>query len=119
MWSPCMDRNKLIRRITGREVIRRLEAVKSEYEVKRNLGTDYESQIAGAIDNLKFENTFVMAKLEQTGLIVRILSFSENVKFSDDKNWFLLNMEPHKRMGDIRWVSTKTRFTWIREFLWL
>ena len=79
-----MDRNKLIRRITGREVIRRLEAVKSEYEVKRNLGTDYESQIAGAIDNLKFENTFVMAKLEQTGLIVRILSFSENVKFSED-----------------------------------
>jgi hypothetical protein len=116
MWSSCMDRNKLYRRISGREVIRRIEEVKKEYDT--SLGS-YESQIAGAIDNLKFENTFVMAKIEQSGKIVRILSFSENVRFSDEANWFLLNMEPHKRMGDLRWVSTKLRFTWIREFLWM
>ena len=45
--------------------------------------------------------------------------FSENVRFSDSKNWFLLNMEPSKALGDIRWVSTDVRFVWIREFLWL
>ena len=111
-----MDRNKLYRRISGREVIRRLEEVKKEYDT--SLGS-YESQVYGAIDNLKFENTFVMAKIEQSGKIVRILSFSENVRFSDEANWFLCNMEPHKRMGDLRWISTNMRFTWIREFLWM
>ena len=60
-----------------------------------------------------------MGKIEQSNKIVRILSFSENVRFSDEKNWFLLNMEPHKQMGDLRWVSTNMRFTWIREFLWM
>lgn len=114
-----MDRNKLYRKINGREVIRRLKAVKTEYAQKTRTGTNYDSQIAGAIDILKFENTFLMAKIERTGLIVRILSFSENVRFSDSKNWFLLNMEPHKALGDIRWVSTDVRFVWIREFLWL
>jgi len=28
-------------------------------------------------------------------------------------------MQPNRKMGDLRWVSTNTRFTWIREFLWL
>ncbi len=119
MWSPCMDRNKLYRKIAGREVIRRLKEVKREYKIDSDLGKNYESQIAGAIDNLKFENTFVMAKIEKTELIVRILSFSEKVKFSEKENWFLLNMQPNRKMGDLRWVSTNTRFTWIREFLWL
>tara|TARA_B100001093_G_scaffold426287_1_gene420158 strand:+ start:13544 stop:13888 length:345 start_codon:yes stop_codon:yes gene_type:complete len=114
-----MDRNKLYRKIAGREIIRRLKEVKSEYKIDSDLGKDYKSQILGAIDNLKFENTFVMAKIEKTGVVVRILSFSENVLFSDKKNWFLLNMQPHRKMGDIRWVSTNTRFTWVREFLWL
>jgi hypothetical protein len=111
-----MDRNKLYRLLNGRKVIRRFRTVRKEYDT--SLG-NYESQIYGAIDNLKFENTFVMAKIEQSGKIVRILSFSENVRFSEESNWFLLNMEPHKRMGDLRWVSTNMRFTWIREFLWM
>ena len=114
-----MDRNKLYRLLAGRKVIRRLKAVKSEYKIDSDLGKNYESQIYGAIDNLKFENTFVMAKIEQSGKIVRILSFSENVRFSEESNWFLLNIEPHKRMGELRWVSTRMRFTWIREFLWI
>ena len=57
-----------------------------------------------------------MGKIEQSNKIVRILSFSENVRFSEKKNWFLLNMEPHKRMGDLKWVPMNTRFTWVREF---
>ena len=112
-----MDRSKLIRRINQKEVVRNLFEVKKKY--KFDLKTNYDSQIVGAIDILKFENTFLMAKIEQTNSIVRILSFSENVRFSEEKNWFLLNMEPHKRLGDIRWVNTDTRFVWIREFLWL
>ena len=112
-----MDRNKLYRRISGREIIRRLKAVSKEYE--SGFGSDLQSQLNGGVDVLKFENTFVMAKIEQSDKIVRILSFSENVRFSEKKNWFLLNMEPHKQMGDLRWVSTNMRFTWIREFLWM
>ena len=112
-----MDRNKLYRRISGREIIRRLKSVSKEYE--SDYGQDLQSQLNGGVDVLKFENTFLMAKIEQSDKIVRILSFSENVRFSDKKNWFLLNMEPHKRMGDLRWVSTNMRFTWIREFLWV
>lgn len=112
-----MDRNKLYRRISGREIIRRLKAVSKEYE--SGFGSDLQSQLNGGVDILLFENTFLMAKIEQSDKIVRILSFSENVRFSEEKNWFLLNMEPHKQMGDLRWVSTKLRFTWIREFLWM
>ena len=112
-----MDRNRLTRIINGREVIRRLKAVSKEYE--SDFGSDLQSQRSGGVDILLFENTFLMAKIEQSNKIVRILSFSENVRFSEEKNWFLLNMEPHKQMGDLRWVSTDIRFTWIREFLWM
>ena len=112
-----MDRNRLTRIINGREIIRRLKAVSKEYE--SDFGSDLQSQRSGGVDILLFENTFVMAKIEQSNKIVRILSFSENVRFSEEKNWFLLNMEPHKQMGDLRWVSTNIRFTWIREFLWM
>ena len=112
-----MDRNRLTRIINGREIIRRLKAVSKEYE--SGFGSDLQSQRSGGVDILLFENTFLMAKIEQSNKIVRILSFSENVRFSEEKNWFLLNMEPHKQMGDLRWVSTNIRFTWIREFLWM
>ena len=112
-----MDRNRLTRIINGREVIRRLKAVNKEYE--SGFGSDLQSQLNGGVDVLLFKNTFLMAKIEQSDKIVRILSFSENVRFSEEKNWFLLNMEPHKQMGDLRWVSTNMRFTWIREFLWM
>jgi len=112
-----MDRNRLTRIINGREIIRRLKAVSKEYE--SDFGSDLQSQRSGGVDILLFENTFLMAKIEQSNKIVRILSFSENVRFSEEKNWFLLNMEPHKQMGDLRWVSTNMRFTWIREFLWM
>lgn len=112
-----MDRNRLTRIINGREIIRRLKAVSKEYE--SDFGSDLQSQRSGGVDILLFENTFLMAKIEQSDKIVRILSFSENVRFSEEKNWFLLNMEPHKQMGDLRWVSTNIRFTWIREFLWM
>ena len=112
-----MDRNRLTRIINGREIIRRLKAVRVEYE--SGFGSDLQSQRKGGVDILLFENTFLMAKIEQSDKIVRILSFSENVRFSEEKNWFLLNMEPHKQMGDLRWVSTNIRFTWIREFLWM
>ena len=112
-----MDLNKLYRLLNGREIIRRLKAVRKEYE--SDFGSDLQSQLSGGVDILLFENTFLMAKIEQSDKIVRILSFSENVRFSEEKNWFLLNMEPHKQMGDLRWVSTNMRFTWIREFLWM
>jgi len=79
----------------------------------------YESQIMGAKDKLLFENTYLIGKLEETGKIVRIMSYSENVMFDDEKHWFLIDMEMHKHNSlGYRWVKTNTRFLWIREFLW-
>ena len=87
-----MDRNRLTRIINGREVIRRLKAVRKEYE--SDFGSDLQSQRSGGVDILLFENTFLMAKIEQSNKIVRILSFSENVRFSEEKNWFLNSPTP-------------------------
>lgn len=111
-----MDRNKLYRLLNGREIIRRLrEVTKKTYSG----GVTYESQITGAKDKLLFKNTYLIGKLEETGKIVRILSYSENVLFDDEQHWFLIDMEMHKNNSlGYRWIKTNTRFLWIREFLW-
>ena len=111
-----MDRNKLYRLLTGREVIRRLrEVTKKTYSG----GVTYESQITGAKDKLLFKNTYLIGKLEETGKIVRIMSYSKNVGFDTEQHWFLIDMEMHKHNSlGYRWIKTNTRFLWIREFLW-
>ena len=111
-----MDRNKLYRLLNGREVIRRLRKVTTKKTYSG--GVTYESQIAGAKDKLLFKNTYLIGKLEETEKIVRILSYSENVMFDDEKHWFLIDMEMHKNNSlGYRWIKTNTRFLWIREFI--
>ena len=111
-----MDRNKLYRLLNGREVIRRLREVTTKKTYSG--GVTYESQIAGAKDKLLFKNTYLIGKLEETEKIVRILSYSENVMFDDEKHWFLIDMEMHKNNSlGYRWIKTNTRFLWIREFI--
>jgi GNAT superfamily N-acetyltransferase len=59
----------------------------------------------------------VMAKIERTGQVVQILKHEDDVKFSDDKGWFLVNTEPGRRTGTgVKWIPDSTRFAWVKNF---
>lgn len=65
----------------------------------------------------EFTDNRVMAKIEHTGQIVQILRHENQVKFSDEPGWFLVNTEPGLRTGTgIKWIPDSTRFTWVKKF---
>lgn len=65
----------------------------------------------------EFTQPHRMAKLAKTGKIVEILRHEDQVKFSDERGWYLINLEPGKRVTpDMKWVPDTTRFIWVREF---
>ena len=58
-----------------------------------------------------------MAKIERTGQIVQILRHEDQVKFSEDRGWFLVNTEPGRRTGTgVKWIPDSTRFAWVKNF---
>jgi hypothetical protein len=65
----------------------------------------------------EFVQSHRMAKITKTGQIVEILRHQDRVKFSDETGWFLINLEPGKRVTpDIKWIPDSTRFEWVKEF---
>ena len=65
----------------------------------------------------EFVKPHQMAKLEKTGRIVEILRHQDQVDFSDEPGWYLINLEPGKRVApDMKWIPDSTRFSWVREF---
>jgi hypothetical protein len=65
----------------------------------------------------EFTQSPVMAKIERTGQIVQILRHEDQVKFSDDTGWFLVNTEPGRRTGTgVKWIPDSTRFAWVKNF---
>ena len=65
----------------------------------------------------EFTDHRVMAKIERTGQIVQILRRADQVGFSDEPGWFLINTEPGRRTGTgIKWIPDSTRFAWVRNF---
>ena len=65
----------------------------------------------------EFVKPHQMAKLEKTGRIVEILRHQDQVDFSDEPGWYLINLEPGKRVApDMKWIPDTTRFLWVREF---
>jgi len=65
----------------------------------------------------EFISGHVMAKIEKTGQIVQILRHEDEVGFSDDPGWFLVNTEPGRRIGTgIKWIPDSTRFAWVKKF---
>ena len=60
----------------------------------------------------------VMAKIEQSGQIVRILKKQHIVPFSDEKNWLLIDTDPAKGNNGIgiKWIPANTRFAWVRPY---
>jgi len=64
-------------------------------------------------------NTAVMAKLADSGKIVRILKKVHSVQFSDEKGWLLIDTDPargHRGLG-AKWIPATTRFEWVRPYL--
>jgi len=60
----------------------------------------------------------VMAKIEQSGQIIRILKKAHTVPFSDEKNWLLVDVDPakgNKGLG-LKWIPANTRFEWVRPY---
>ena len=58
-----------------------------------------------------------MAKIERTGQIVQILRHEDQVGFSDEPGWFLINTEPGRRTGTgVKWIPDSTRFAWVKKF---
>lgn len=65
----------------------------------------------------EFVQSRVMAKIERTGQIVQILRHEDEVGFSDEPGWFLVDTEPGRRTGTgIKWIPDATRFAWVKKF---
>lgn len=65
----------------------------------------------------EFVQSRVMAKIERTGQIVQILRHEDEVGFSDEPGWFLVNTEPGRRTGTgVKWIPDATRFAWVKKF---
>jgi len=60
----------------------------------------------------------MMGKIESTGKIVRIIRKQHSVKFSDQKNWLLIDTDPEKgdKGAGLKWVPASTRFEWVRPY---
>jgi len=60
---------------------------------------------------------FRMAKLQKDGRVVRILKHRDQVSFSDEKGWLLIDVTPgRQRPETIKWIPDTTKFDWVREF---
>jgi hypothetical protein len=60
----------------------------------------------------------MMGKIESTGKIVRIIRKQHSVKFSDQKDWLLIDTDPEKgdKGAGLKWVPASTRFEWVRPY---
>lgn len=63
-------------------------------------------------------DTVWIGKLASTGKIVRIVRKQHEVKFSDERDWLLIDTDPakgNKAMG-LKWIPADTRFDWVRPY---
>jgi hypothetical protein len=60
----------------------------------------------------------MMGKIESTGKIVRIIRKQHSVKFSDQKDWLLIDTDPGKgnQGAGLKWLPASTRFEWVRPY---
>jgi hypothetical protein len=60
---------------------------------------------------------FRMAKLQKDGRVVRILKHKDQVAFSDEQGWLLIDVTPgRQRPETMKWIPDTTKFDWVREF---
>jgi hypothetical protein len=60
----------------------------------------------------------MIGKIESTGKIVRIIRKQHSVKFSDKKDWLLIDTDPGKgnQGAGLKWLPASTRFEWVRPY---
>lgn len=63
--------------------------------------------------------TVMMGKIARTGKIVRIIRKQHSVKFSNDKDWLLIDTDPAQgnRGQGLKWIPASTDFEWVRPYL--
>ena len=62
-------------------------------------------------------DVFRMAKLQKDGRVVRILKHKDQVSFSDEQGWLLIDVTPgRQRPETMKWIPDTTKFDWVREF---
>lgn len=61
--------------------------------------------------------TYTVAKMN--GRLYRVLRTADAVPFSTETGWVLLTPDvgvPERKVQHLRWVSSNTRFEWVRTF---
>jgi len=62
--------------------------------------------------------TMVVAKFKDRW--VQIAKFARDVKFSDEKDWFMIVVDwekPFRKREQFKWIPASTRFDAVREFV--
>jgi len=51
--------------------------------------------------------------------VVQLIKHADQVGFSDESGWLLINIEPGKKSGPsglVKWIPDSTRFTWVKKY---
>jgi len=67
----------------------------------------------------EFLPDITLGKLEKTGQVVQLIKHADQVGFSDESGWLLINIEPGKKSGPsglVKWIPDSTRFTWVKKY---
>lgn len=61
-----------------------------------------------------------MVMVKFNGRWVHIVKFARDVKFSTEKEWFMVNFDfdkENRRREQFKWIPASTRFEAVREFI--
>ena len=61
-----------------------------------------------------------MVMVKFNGRWVHIVEFARDVKFSTEKEWFMVNFDfdkENRRREQFKWIPASTRFEAVREFI--
>jgi hypothetical protein len=103
-WQP----NEAEASRTAQEYVRDL-SVPGSYSIRPQMATN---------ESRDLRESAMMGKIESTGKIVRIIRKQHSVKFSDQKDWLLIDTDPAKgnQGAGLKWVPASTRFEWVRPY---
>jgi hypothetical protein len=59
---------------------------------------------------------FLIAKVEKTNKIVRIIRKQQKVEFSNDRDWLLVDTSMNRFNPSLKWIPANTRFSWAKPF---
>ena len=103
-WQP----NEAEASRTAQEYVRDL-SVPGSYSIRPQMAIN---------ESRDLRESAMMGKIESTGKIVRIIRKQHSVKFSDQKDWLLIDTDPAKgnQGAGLKWLPASTRFEWVRPY---